>query len=100
MEDLTKLSYLGCRIAYIHLIGFQKQSLTHAHIILILVDDNKHNRIKNYDWNICAELLEPVQEAILHTSLASTMRHGTCESAKCPMHGGWQMLQRLLKGIL
>ena len=91
MEDLTKRNCLGRVVAHIHVIEFQKRGLPHAHILLILADEDKPNGTDDYDRFICAELPDPVQEPILHTIVASTMMHGPCgverPNAPCMVDG-------------
>ena len=91
MEDLTKRSCLGRVVAHIHVIEFQKRGLPHAHILLILADEDKPNGTDDYDWIICAELPDPVQEPILHAIVVSTIMHGPCgvqrPNAPCMVDG-------------
>jgi hypothetical protein len=56
MDDLTKKNVLGVAIAHVKVIEFQKRGLPHAHIVLIVDDDDKPRNPDDYDRFVSAEI--------------------------------------------
>ncbi len=56
INDIHKKHILGCTIAGIYVIEFQKHGLPHAHILIFFVEDCKPHKVKDVDSMISAEL--------------------------------------------
>ena len=90
-EELLKKGVLGVVIAYTWVIEFQKRSLPHGHMLLIVHRDYKPRTPADINKIISAELPDPndpQQERILQTILTSQI-HGPCgarnRNAPCMM---------------
>ena len=72
-------------------IEFQKRGLPHAHILLILTDEDKPRDPSAYDNIVCAEIPDPVLKPRLHSIVKRCMIHGPCglsnKSAACMRDG-------------
>ena len=69
-------------LGYVYTIEFQKRSLPHAHILIILRDTATHRDTVEYDRIVCAELPNPVLQPRLHAIVKRCMIHGPCGVAK------------------
>ncbi len=49
MKFLTKEKIMGKVIGHIHVVEFQKRGLPHAHILLIMADEDKPRTTEDYD---------------------------------------------------
>ena len=54
MKDIKKGSVLGKVPAFLWVIEFQKRGLPHAHILVILSDEDSTNSSEDVDNVICA----------------------------------------------
>ncbi len=55
-NDLFVKDVLGKVIAHIHVIEFQKRGLPHAHILMILLPEDKPKTPEDFDKLVCAEI--------------------------------------------
>ncbi|KAK1398557.1 hypothetical protein POM88_008420 [Heracleum sosnowskyi] len=86
MNDFTKNNVLGCVLAVVYTIEFQKRGLPHAHIVLWLANDDKLVTPEQIDEVICAELPDELGEPVGYKAVSQFMMHGPCGAAnpKCP----------------
>jgi Helitron helicase-like domain at N-terminus len=78
LDDLTKRHILGHVVAYCAVIEFQKRGLPHAHILLIVRDEDKLHTCDQYDLVISAELPDPTTHPKLREMVLRHMIHGPC----------------------
>nr|XP_049460965.1 uncharacterized protein LOC120947674 [Anopheles coluzzii] len=80
LNDLT-MGALGIEVARIHVIEFQKRGLPHAHILVILAEEDKPQTPADYDKFVSAELPNPATSSQLFETVQSCMMHGPCGAA-------------------
>lgn len=81
MKFVTKDKIFGVVIGHIHVIEFQKRGLPHAHILLIMREEDKPRTTEDYDKAVCAELPDPTTHPRLWKVVTETMMHGPCGTA-------------------
>ncbi|KAL6207830.1 hypothetical protein ACLB2K_018783 [Fragaria x ananassa] len=81
-EEVIKKGVLGKVIVYVYVIEFQKRGLPHAHMLLMLHDDDKLNNPDDYDKIVRAELPDQNQEPQLYDVVLRHMIHGSCGTYK------------------
>jgi len=77
----TKKHILGCMIAGIYVIEFQKRGLSPAHILIFFAKDCKSHTVEDVNRMISAELLNPETNRLAHETVARCMMHGPCGAA-------------------
>ena len=91
MKFLTKDKIMGKVIGHIYVIEFQKRGLSHAHILLIMADEDKPRTTEDYDRLVCAEIPDPNENPRLWKVVTEAMLHGPCgpsnPSASCMQRG-------------
>jgi hypothetical protein len=80
LDDLINKHILGKVIAHTHVVEFQKRGLPHAHILLILHEDDKPRTTKDFDEIVSAEIPDPNTCPNLFQTVTSCMIHGPCGS--------------------
>jgi ATP-dependent DNA helicase PIF1 len=86
-HDILEKKIFGKVKAYVYVIEFQKRGLPHAHILLILEDENKITTVDHIDECISAELPDPNVDPTLF-QIKQNMIH-TCSPQRCgPMSNG------------
>ena len=87
LSDITKKYILGKLLAYVYTIEFQKRGLPHAHILLILTDEDKPRDPFACDNIVYTEIPDPFHKPRLHNIVKRSMIHGPCsfsnKSAAC-----------------
>lgn len=78
LADIVKHGVLGKVLAHVHTIEFQKRGLPHAHILIILAEDDKLREPVDVDWVVTAELPDPQAEPELFDLVKRHMLHGPC----------------------
>ncbi|XP_021960166.1 uncharacterized protein LOC110856033 [Folsomia candida] len=78
LDDIGKRHVLGKQKAKIHVIEFQKRGLPHAHILIILRQEDKPSTDDKIDKLVCAEIPDPVSHPKLHSMVTHHMIHGPC----------------------
>jgi hypothetical protein len=78
INDIHKKHILGCTIAGIYVIEFQKRGLPHAHIFIFFVEDCNPHIVEDLNRMISAELLNPETNKLVHEMVARCMMHGPC----------------------
>jgi hypothetical protein len=56
INDIHKNHIVGCTIAGIYVVEFQKRGLPHAHILIFFTGNYKPHTVKDIDRMISAEL--------------------------------------------
>ena len=96
MNDLISKEVLGKVVAHMHVIEFQKRGLPHAHILIILANEDRTMTPEGVDQAVCAELPPDPKEAEnpeeaeqrrrLQDIVVTNMVHGPCgaENPSCP----------------
>ena len=91
IKDLTVHMVLGRCIAFVYTIEFQKRGLPHAHILLVLHDDDKFKSTERIDAVVSAEIPNESQHPRLFQIVTRNMIHGPCgihnQSAPCMRDG-------------
>ena len=78
LDDLLKHNMLGKVVAHVYVIEFQKRSLPHAHILLILDQESKFHTVDEIDHVVCAKLPDPDVDLELFCIIKMNMLHGPC----------------------
>jgi hypothetical protein len=78
INDIHKKHILGCTIAGIYVIEFQKRGLPHAHILIFFAEDYKPHTVEDVDRMLSAEFLNPETNRLAHETVAKCMMHGPC----------------------
>jgi hypothetical protein len=73
MDDLLKKHILGKVKAHTATIEWQKRGLTHAHILLIMEDEDKPKTPEKIDKVVSAEILNPSTNPRLFEILQTTL---------------------------
>ena len=96
MQDIKSGNIFGNVVAHMHVIEFQKRGLPHAHILIILADDDRTLTAEMVDNVVVAELppdpedtddpLIAAERKRLQDIVLSNMIHGPCGAANpsCP----------------
>ena len=96
MKDLISGEILGKVVAHMHVIEFQKRGLPHAHILIILANEDRTMTPEGVDQAVCAELPQDPAEATteeeakqrqrLQDIVMGSMVHGPCGTTNpnCP----------------
>jgi hypothetical protein len=77
LKDI-KDGVLGNVIARIWVIKFQKRSLPHPHILLILDEVFKLRIAEDYNSMVSAKILDPIHHLEAYEMVISCMVHGPC----------------------
>jgi hypothetical protein len=78
MKDLLKRQVLGQVVAFIYVIEFQKRGLPHAHLCIILRDEDKPRTREIIDQMVCAQIPEYSTNPRLFDIVKRNMIHGPC----------------------
>lgn len=74
-----------------YVIEFQKRGLPHAHILIVLDEDDKFQTTEEYDNIISAELPDPILHPVAFETVSKKMIHGPCgklnPTAPCMVDG-------------
>ena len=102
MNDLLHKHVLGRTVADIYVIEFQKRGLPHAHILLIMNQDDKIRDVEGIDDIICAEIPDRNIDPDLYDIVTSNMMHGPCGPAhpRFAMYARWKMFKEISTTIL
>jgi len=99
LDDLTEKSVLGKVVSHIHVVEFQKRGLPHAHILLILADQDKLKTTDDYDNIVKAELPDKTLDPELFEIVKKFNIHGMCgninKSAVCMKKGYYTLISLL-----
>ena len=78
LDELIGKSVLGKVICNTFVIEWQKRGLPHAHILLILDNENKIRNADDIDKIVTAEIPNKIKEPKLFEIIKSSMIHGPC----------------------
>jgi hypothetical protein len=78
INDIHKNHILGCTIAGIYVVEFQKRGLPYAHILIFFIEDYKPHTVEDVDYMISAELPNSKTNKLAHEMVARCMMHGPC----------------------
>jgi hypothetical protein len=78
LDDLTKRAVLGKVVSWCYVVEFQKRGLPHAHILLILADEDKIYSAQDADTACCAEIPDQNVDPELYDIVVNHMMHGPC----------------------
>ncbi|KAH8940818.1 hypothetical protein BDL97_14G004500 [Sphagnum fallax] len=81
INDIHKKHILGCTIARIYVVEFQKHGLPHAHILIFFTEDYKPHTVEDIDRMISAKLPNSETNKLAHEIVARCMMHGPCAGA-------------------
>jgi hypothetical protein len=81
INDIHNKHILGCTIARICVIEFQKRGLPHAHIFIFFAKDYKPHMVEDVDRMISVELLNLKTNKLAHETVARCMMHSPCGAA-------------------
>ena len=90
MEDLTKNMVLGTVVAHVHTIEYQKRGLVHAHILLILAEQDKPHTAAQVDSIVSAKLPDATMYPAARAVVERQMIHDACahnRQARCMENG-------------
>lgn len=79
LKDIRENGVLGRCVACVHVIEFQKRGLPHAHILVILAQDDKPRTTEDIDNLICAELPDEREDPELFQIVTTCMLHSCNE---------------------
>ncbi len=82
LDDVMKKGVFGRVIGHMHVIELQKRGLPHAHILVILANEDKPQGPADYDRMVCAEIPDPATHPALYEVVTGNMMHGPCGGAK------------------
>ena len=74
----------------INVIEFQKRGLPHAHILVILHEDDKPRTVEDYDCIVSAELPDPQTQPALHGRVTTHMLHMVLAVLCAPTPLAWR----------
>jgi len=76
--DLFHKNVLGKVISHIHVIEYQKRGLPHAHLLIILNEEDKPRTPDDYDIIVSAEIPDKNDFPRLYEIVSKNMMHGPC----------------------
>ncbi|KAL0414287.1 UNVERIFIED_CONTAM: ATP-dependent DNA helicase PIF1 [Sesamum radiatum] len=77
-KDVYTKGVLGKVVAHVHVIEYQKRGLPHAHMLVILDENDKLNTPDDYDHIVRAEIPDKNDEPMLYEAVMRHMIHGPC----------------------
>ena len=78
IHDIVQKHVLGVPLAHLYVIEFQKRGLPHAHILVIMREEDKFRNADDYDRAVCAEIPNPFENPRLYDIVRKHMLHGPC----------------------
>ena len=78
LDDIIKKGVLGKTVAYVYVLEFQKRGLPHAHLLVILANEDIPVTADDYDLIVSAELPSKETQPIIFSTVTSNMIHGPC----------------------
>ena len=77
-DDIMVKGVLKRVIVYVQVFEFQKRGLQHAHMLIILDEDDKLHNPKDYDQVVKEEIPCKEEQPQLHKTELKHMIHGPC----------------------
>jgi hypothetical protein len=81
LKDILEDEVLGCVIAHVYTIEFQKRGLPHMHLLIFFREGQKLLTPEEIDKLISAKWPDPTTEPLLFETVKSCMVHGPCGPA-------------------
>jgi hypothetical protein len=78
IKDITKRQIFGKVVGHVHVVEFQKRGLPHAHILIILSQEDKLRSCEEYDEVVWAEIPDKNIYPMLFFTITSKNFHGPC----------------------
>ncbi|CAB4419743.1 unnamed protein product [Rhizophagus irregularis] len=78
LKEILKEDIFGKVVGYLHTIKFQKRGLPHAHVLIILAQENKPQTVDDYDTIVCAEIPNKNSNPNTFETVKYSMMHGPC----------------------
>ena len=75
-DDIVVKGILKRVIAYVHVFEFQKKGFPHAHMLIILDEDDKLQNLEDFDWVVKAEIPRKEEHSELYKVVLKHMIHG------------------------
>ena len=82
LHDLTKKHILGKVTGFVYTVEFQKRGLPHAHILLIMHQEDRPVTTAEYDSIVSAEIPDATAHPELYSTVCTNMMHGPCGALK------------------
>lgn len=91
LDDLIQNQIFGKVVAHIYVIEFQKRGLSHAHILIVLAEEDKIKNVESVDSLVSAEIPDPTTNKLAYDTVTNCMMHGPCgvgyPNAPCMVDG-------------
>uniref|UniRef100_UPI0035900DBD uncharacterized protein n=1 Tax=Myxine glutinosa TaxID=7769 RepID=UPI0035900DBD len=78
IDDITKKHVLGKVRAFLYVVEYQKRGLPHAHILLMLCQEDKICTAEDIDRIVSAQIPNSNESPEIHSLVKSHMIHGPC----------------------
>uniref|UniRef100_UPI0035900D4F uncharacterized protein n=1 Tax=Myxine glutinosa TaxID=7769 RepID=UPI0035900D4F len=78
IDDITKKHVLGKVRAFLYVVEYQKRGLPHAHILLMLCQEDKICTAEDIDRIVSAQVPNSNESPEIHSLVKSHMIHGPC----------------------
>uniref|UniRef100_UPI00358F807C uncharacterized protein n=1 Tax=Myxine glutinosa TaxID=7769 RepID=UPI00358F807C len=78
IDDITKKHVLGKVRAFLYVVEYQKRGLPHAHILLMLCQEEKICTAEDIDRIVSAQIPNSNESPEIHSLVKSHMIHGLC----------------------
>uniref|UniRef100_UPI00358EF83A uncharacterized protein n=1 Tax=Myxine glutinosa TaxID=7769 RepID=UPI00358EF83A len=83
IDDITKKHVLGKVRAFLYVVEYQKRGLPHAHILLMLCQEDKICTAEDIDRIVSAQIPNSNESPEIHSLVKSHMIHGPCGTLNC-----------------
>lgn len=80
LKDISQKHLFGKCLAYVYTIELKKRGLPHAHIVIVLDENDKFNTLEDNDRVVSAEISNAHEESRLYEIVTRCMIHGPCGS--------------------
>ena len=80
LDDILNKHILGVPVAHVYVIEFQKRGLPHAHILIVLREQDKISTINAVDAMVSAEIPNKDEHPLAYASVSNSLMHGPCGS--------------------
>jgi hypothetical protein len=87
LQLITEKRFFGRVNSLCYVVEFQKRGLPHAHIVVILNEEDKIRTPEQVDHFLCAEIPDKEARPILFETVMKMNVHGPCSPARCMRDG-------------
>ena len=87
LDDVTKNHVLGVCIGHLYMVEYQKRSLLHCHIVLIMDQCDHPKLLEEFDNIIQAAIPDRKQDPELYSLVTKHYLHGPCSPQYCSASG-------------